>query len=93
MSKYKKIKDSWYLGDPATDQAGLRHGLFHLHTERGAVLGLAMHHVWHMNTLKEGTTFGNAVTSLDIDEIVYGCECGAVAPDDVVDVVLLSKIK
>ena len=79
VERYRKIKDAWYFG-PITTQ--LPDGLYHLHTKRGAGLSLIFDVVWRMDKLSTYKEMGIEVEGNGVP--VYGCECGAIAPDEVV---------
>lgn len=79
----KKIKDTWYLGEPYSPQEGLRLGLYHMHAERSGGLKPRMDVVWDISDKVHELTDTCGVP-------VMACgSCSAIAPDDVVDVALL----
>ena len=80
---YRKIKDAWYYG-PANKQHP--EGLHHLHAHRGSGLRLYLEAVWCMDNKDWGDAVPIIETLGEVDTI-YACNCGAIAPDDVVDMI------
>jgi len=79
VERYRKIKDDWYFG-PITGQ--LPDGLYHLHAARGAGLGLKFDVVWRMDKLLSWREMDIEIEGNGVP--IYGCNCGAIAPDEVV---------
>ena len=76
---YTKMKDSWYIG-PITSQ--FPNGLYHLHCKRETGLVLVMEPVWCV--WRQPIDDSGHRIDIVIAEKVFGCDCGTVAPDDVI---------
>jgi len=84
---YRKIKDAWYYG-PANKQHP--EGLHHLHSTQGSGIKLQLEAVWCMDSIRDWDDMLIMETLGEVDTrggTIYACTCGAIAPDDVVDMV------
>lgn len=86
---YRKIKDAWYYGP--VNPLQFPHGLFHLHAFRGRGLTLKLEPVWCMDDKRDWEDGVPIIETLgEVDTRggqIFACDCGAIAPDDVVDMV------